>query len=131
MLRHLILVALSVVAYGCISQRPQLVQDPVRIAVHQHNAAPVPGAKGDILVRLGDITGGQVMLSVERASGDILVEPRSVRDGDVIPFPMGGRTHYVTVIRLANYLVGDDFGEFELSATPPSARSAAVGSACP
>ena len=92
---------------------------PLVVAIGQRHSAPVPGTGGEYLIRIGDITGGQVMFSMERRSGVVLLEPRSVREGQVVSFDLGGRPCYVRVVRFVNYLVGDDYGEFEVSSNPP------------
>ncbi len=98
----------------------ELRSDPARITVLQRRSKPIPGFHGVIKVRIGDITHGQVL--VEIISEDILrpvVDTISARQGDVIPFVLGGTEYYVSVIELRNLLVGDDFGVFEITTKCP------------
>ncbi len=95
-----------------------LPADPVRLAIHEGNEAAIPGSKGQIKIHLGDITGGQVMLSVTKADEEQLVDPYSVRPGEVIQVQLGDEELYIKVVKLHNFLLGDDFGEFEVSKSP-------------
>ncbi len=97
------------------TEKVVLPADPVRLTIHQRNKATIPGSKGQIKIHLGDITGGQVMLSVTKADEGLLVEPHSVHTGDVIQVQLGDEELYIKVVRLRNFLLGDDFGEVVVS----------------
>ena len=96
-----------------------LPQDPITVSVHQRTREAIPGSQGTIYVRLDDITVGQVMLSMENARGDTILDGRSVRDGDVLEFQMGDRRHYLQVVKLYNLLFGGDVAELRVSTTKP------------
>ena len=95
-----------------------LPEDPITISVHQRTKGAIPGSQATRYVRLGDVTGGQVMLSMENARGDTILDARSVKNGDVLEFDMG-QVHYLQVVKLHNLLFDEDFVELRISATKP------------
>lgn len=78
------------------------------IAVVQRRAAFLPGTRGWLRVRLGDITAGQVLLELRDAEGNAVIPQRSVAPGDVLEVPLAGRTVELKVDKLVNLLIGDD-----------------------
>ena len=103
---------------GCAATRLALPNDPVRMTVLQRHTKVIPGSQEQVQISLDDITGGQVLLSIRGPDGKI-VDAVSVRAGDVIPFAVGRHEYYLRVVELRNFLTGDDFGVFEISAEPP------------
>jgi hypothetical protein len=98
--------------------------DPVRITIVQRHTKAIPGFRGLIKLKIGDITQGQVLLEI--VSENVLrptVDTISVQTGDVVPFVLGGVEYYLSVIELRNLLIGDDFGVFEISANRPDQTS--------
>lgn len=114
-----LVVLVATVACQQVPLRQALPEDPVTIAVHQRRSAAVPGSGQALFVRLGDITGGQVMLGIEGPEGQSVVDARSVRYGDVVRFDLSGEEHYLQVLKLHNMLFDNDFAELRLSATLP------------
>jgi len=88
---------------------PALTLPPggARLPIAQRSTKAVPGSDGLLQVHLGDITRGQVQLSVAKTNGTTLIAPTSVKEGDALPFVFGGR-YFVTVVELTNRLVGGD-----------------------
>jgi hypothetical protein len=80
-----------------------------RVRVVQRRTADVPGSGGRLQVHLGDITRGQVELTVNRTDGGGVLPPQSAAQGDRVGFRFEGRTCRVTVVELTNVLVGDDY----------------------
>jgi len=117
--------------------RPRLNPDPLTITVMQNGTQDIPGLQGLAKVRIGDITRGQVMLTVADAADQSLASPTSVRPGEVVSFKVKGVNFYLRVARLKNKLLGGDYGEFEISSkdqwpsasTPSPAAAAPPGSA--
>jgi hypothetical protein len=87
---------------------PTLLARGASVTVDQRSTAFVPGTNGRLRVHLGDITRGQVQLTLATADGVTLIAPTSVRDGDVLPFTFDGGHYYVTVVELTNRLIGSD-----------------------
>lgn len=90
------------------------------MTIIQRDTKPIPGSKNTLKVRLGDITEGQVLLSIHGMYDKVVVDTVSVHPGDVVPFQVGENKYHLTVIELRNLFVGDDFAVFEVSAAPPS-----------
>lgn len=110
---------------------PKLNPDPLQITVVQRGTQDIPGLQGLARLHIEDITDGQVVLSILDAADQPLLTPASVRSGQVISFKLKGRRFYVRVSRLKNKLLGEDFGEFEISSsviwpTPPAGPGAAA-----
>ena len=103
---------------GCATSRLALPNDPVRLTVLQRHTKVIPGSQEQVQLSLDDITGGQVLLSIRGPDGKI-VDAVSAREGDVIRFAVGRQEYYLRVVELRNFLTGDDFGVFEISAEPP------------
>jgi hypothetical protein len=100
----------------------QLERDPVQLTVVQRYAEHIPGSRGSIIVAIGDVTGGQVLVEVVKCDGSTLAGRMSMKPGDVREFPVQGRDYYLTLTALQNYLIGDDFAVFEISADRPSKK---------
>ena len=92
---------------------------PVDVTVVQREGALIPGLTPAAKIQLRDITEGQVLLSIkDEKANDVLAE-RSVRAGDALNFSLGGQTYYLEVLKLDNVAIGDDFGVFRVTTTPP------------
>jgi len=87
------------------------------VTIIQRCSKEIPGSNGYLRLSLGDITAGQVLTTVEAADGTVLVEETSVRAGDSLTFRIGEEDYKLTLTRLVNLLIGDDFGVFEVSTT--------------
>lgn len=80
--------------------------------VVQRRSQDIPGSRGYLKVRIGDVTGGQTFVEI-RASGRTLVGQTPLREGDRISFSLGLRTSYtLQLIKMVNFLFGDDYCVF-------------------
>ena len=70
-------------------------------------------------IRLGDITAGQVLLTLYSRDGKDLIRRTSVKEGIHLPIEMGEEKYTLSVARLANFLVGDDFAILKISKILP------------
>jgi hypothetical protein len=94
-------------------------REPTRITVKQRGDGWLPG--GTLRLHIGDITGGQVLVSVTDRDQRVVHGPRSVREGDA--FTIAGLR--ITVARLENMLVGSgDFAEFDVTLASPATQPA-------
>ena len=96
-------------------ERIALTPDPLQLTVVQRSTQAIPGLKGLAVVHLGDITRGQVALSIHDDAQRPIVTEMWLQQGDAIPFHVNGQTFYLHVRRLENHLIGDDRAVFELS----------------
>jgi hypothetical protein len=107
--------------FRAIPDRLELERDVEEFAVAQRTAAEIPGTRGWLRVRIDDVTGGQVLLRVDTATGMPVVPRRSARDGDHVEVALGRERAVLHLRRLVNLLIGDDHAEF---AVMPAARFA-------
>ena len=88
---------------------PTLPEDPITISVEQSESEWIPGSAQGLSVHLGDISHGQVMLSIQDSENHVVVDGRSLRRGDVVAFEMGTRRHYFQLMEL------DETGALKMS----------------
>jgi hypothetical protein len=93
-----------------------LSSDPLRLTIKQRETRAVPGANDTVLIQLGDITRGQVLLSIVGADGTPILDTTSLREGDGIPFTVKGSGEFtIDLLELHNTLTGDDFAVLSVS----------------
>jgi hypothetical protein len=85
--------------------------EQARFTVVQRRSEDVPGTHGYVQVRLGDITGGQVAITLRAADGEDFATAQSAKVGDVVHFDLRGQRHVVVVEKLVNMLMGEDHAE--------------------
>src|SRR5687768_5678685 len=104
----------------------KLPEDPLRLTIKQRETLPIPGLHKAIRIHLDDITAGQALVEVNTIDDRELVRRRSLKQGEVVSFELGGKRYYVHVVELKNFLIGDDYGVFDVSTTPPPATRPAT-----
>ncbi len=109
----------SLLVAGCTVTKIDFGNDPIRMTIIQRHSKAIPGSRNTVKVKIGDITGGQVLLSVHGVLRNTIVDTVSVEPGDVVSISIGKNEYFLRVIELRNLLVGDDFGVFEISDAPP------------
>lgn len=87
---------------------------PYTFTVIQRRSLYLPGFDGKVRLTIGDITAGQVIITVSGKDGEAIVTRRSLRAGDVIVFSVGQRRYKLRLRKLTNYLIGSDKAQFEL-----------------
>jgi len=92
---------------------------PVRMTIVQRHSEFVPGSRETVRVSIDDITDGQVLLKILDRRDDPIIQTRSVKAGDIVTFRLGGKQYYLGVLELRNFIVGNDFGVFEIATEPP------------
>ena len=117
MKRLMISLMLIVSPLGCMTVRVSLPTDPVLMTIIQRHGKPIPGSHKAVHVEIGDITGGQVLLSIRGRFGRSIVDTVSVSEGEAVEFEIDRTPYRLKVIELRNFLIGDDFGVFEISST--------------
>jgi len=86
-----------------------LPEGEAQFTIVQRYTESVPGSDDYLRLRIGDITGGQALLTLRTADGREIVTRRSVRQGESVPFQLGENEYELTVERVVNFLVGDDY----------------------
>jgi hypothetical protein len=117
--------------FGCPKEQPPappqkltppaslLPELPAEMVVQQRTTTPAPGTEGAVQVTIDDITRGQVMVSLALKSGEPLLAPTSLHEGESASFELGGQTYHVTLEDLNNELIGDDSAILVIDDQPP------------
>ena len=99
-----------------------LPEDPLHLTIIQRTSKFIRGSDGKLSVHIDDITGGQVLVEILRDSGPALVDTISMKPGDIVKFHVAEQEYHLILIRLENFLIGNDFAVFEVSTKAPSAE---------
>jgi hypothetical protein len=91
---------------------------PARVTLIQRHDTQVPGSNGQLRVHIGDITRGQVALTLSHADGRTIIAATSMTQHDRRSFPFAGRRYRLEIVRLKNNLMGDDRAEIAFRAGP-------------
>lgn len=91
----------------------------MRVAADQRSARVLPGSGGTVKLHLGDITRGQVLVTIQDNRRRPIAGAFSVGGNDVVPFHVGRRQFYLKVIELRNLATGVDYGVFEITSKRP------------
>jgi len=102
--------------------RLKLPEKTVKLTILQRRSKPIPGSDERILVRFGDVTAGQTLVSVRTDEGDVLLDDTSLRPGEAAGFRVGEKPFTLKLRELKNFLVGDDFGVVEITAGSPEEK---------
>ena len=87
----------------------------VEMTIMQREEQAIPGSDGSVRIRLGDITDGQVFISVVTADKDFLLQRTSISQGDNAGFSVGKKQYAIHVKELRNILIGQDFAKLIVS----------------
>ena len=82
---------------------------PSRVTIIQRREQALEGSQGTVIAHIGDITGGQTLLTIRDSAGNQLLSTRSVGVGDVHSFTVGNASFDVEVPELNNFLTGEDY----------------------
>lgn len=80
-------------------------------SVVQRGAAHMPGSRGWLVVRIGDITMGGTELEIRDANGREILAHRLVFEREAVSFALADERYVLVVDRLVNILIGDDHAE--------------------
>lgn len=92
-----------------------LTSVPLTLTAKQRTITPVPGSDPLLEISLGDITSGQVQTSLV-TDRQLILPPRSMQVRDSIQFHFQDHTYQLTLTKLDNALIGEDFATFEITA---------------
>lgn len=103
---------------GCSREQPlpaevtPTLSVPIEMTVGQRTTTPVTGSEGRLDLTVGDVTGGQVMVSL---AGEALVLPqRSFRPNDTAEFSFAETRYTIRLTEMANALIGEDRATFRI-----------------
>lgn len=94
---------------------PIVLSAPIEFQMEQGSTVALPDSNDGILIKIGDITRGQVITSLSWFDGAIIVTARSMRENDRLTFEAEGHRYVITLKELRNVLAGEDTARFELS----------------
>ncbi len=95
----------------------------VDLTIIQREERAIPGSDGTVRIRLGDITEGQVLLTVVTSGNKLLLDTTSVSQGDKVEFSVGGKRYTLEIKELRNVLIGDDFAKVVVEEAVPKRAS--------
>jgi hypothetical protein len=78
------------------------------VRIRQRTSAEVPGSRGYLRIRIDDISGPRVPLTLATADGSTLVDDAILVEGDEARFDLGDRHYKLVVERVVNELIGED-----------------------
>ena len=88
--------------------------DKATVTLYQRSVRAIPGSRGQLFIQIGDITAGQVLVSVYGPENRPVLDMTSIRQGRALPVVVGQREYVLILDRLVNLLVGQDFAVFSL-----------------
>jgi hypothetical protein len=88
---------------------------PVEWTVRQRSTSAVPGSNNSLLLTIDDITRGQVMVSLAKTDGSVILNQQSMREGGVAEFNFGGVDYLLSARSLQNSLLGQDHARFAVT----------------
>ncbi len=99
------------IRYRLMPQKPiiDFTFDEARLRIGQRRWKELPSSRGSVRLSLGDITGGQVLVTISGPKSEVLLESRSMREGEMATFSVGDQTLALRIDRLVNILVGQDY----------------------
>lgn len=101
-----------------LKKTAELAEVPVSMTVRQRSTTTVPGSNDVLQVTIDDITAGQVMVSIAKKKGEVLLPLTSLRSGETKTFKLGRTDYQLKVKSLRNQLIGDDFADLEIGLAP-------------
>ncbi len=123
MLRPMVLFMVICVAVTCSGDDKPAPPTPLldlpdgrlKVTVEQRGSTRIPGSGGLLILRVGDVTGGRVDTSLIAPPLPTALPKTSMSPGDVARFTFGDEDFELTLVKLHNALVGDDFATFEIT----------------
>jgi hypothetical protein len=93
----------------------KLAGNVVSVLAYQRRSCEVPGSDKALFIELGDITHGQVHVSVRTADYKNVVPPTSLRQGESLALDLGEEQYVLYVRELVNVLIGTDWAVLDLA----------------
>lgn len=89
-------------------------RDVVTQTVYQRETRKIPASDGSLSFHLGDITGGCVLVSVIDRAGNPLIDRKEMREGDFARTKVGPEDFAISLDRLVNLLIGEDYATLSI-----------------
>lgn len=95
-----------------LPKRLEFPWDEAKITIYQRCSKELPGSIGSLRLWIGDITAGQVLVSVYGPDGEPLVPTTSMQEGDMVPLRLEEQEYVLHLEQLVNLLIGADYAVF-------------------
>lgn len=92
-----------------------LPHDQTSLRVEQRTQETIPGSRDRLYIHLGDITRGQVEMTLGDTEGGAPIPSRSVREGDRIDFQVAGYPYVLFVDEFETHVMAADAAHFLIS----------------
>lgn len=89
-------------------------RDVVTQTVYQRETRKIAASDDSLSFHLGDITGGFVLVSVLDRSGNPLIDREEMKEGDFITTKIGQGEFVISLDRLVNLLMGEDYATLSI-----------------
>jgi hypothetical protein len=116
--RHIIVFVLLATMSACqrnASPPTPLHELPITMTVPQRSTTAVPGSAGLLFIRTGDVTMGQVTVTLSDGQSATLLPTQSMYSGDERMFGYAGTSLQLRLDTLSNALIGQDYATFTIS----------------
>ena len=90
--------------------------DRAQLTIYQRENKRIPGSGGGLTINLGDITAGQVPVTIHGPVWETIVDTKSMREGDVLILPLTDHEYVLRLETLINKMIGRDYAIFTLVA---------------
>ena len=95
-------------APGTAAKAPQFATPPVTMTVAQRSTTVVPGSGEALRLTVGDITRGQVDVSLSKKDGSVVLAPISLNPRGSTHFKYESGEYVLKLTKLSNALIGED-----------------------
>jgi|GEM_PF-1209105 len=96
----------------------------VEFTVLQRRSQSIPGSDGQVVVAIGDVTGGHVTVTIRSPDDQVLLPATSMKVDQSAAFRVGGTDYQLTLTALRNVLIGDDRATFTVRPAAPATAPA-------
>lgn len=102
---------------------PTITGLPLSLTLRQRSSKFVPTSADKLKLTTGDITTGQVTVSLSLKDGKTVLGPRSMKRGDSEIFQFGNKEYSLKLVDLRNALLGEDFADFTITGKIPEDKN--------
>ena len=97
---------------------------PVEMTIVQRQSQAIPGSGGQVLVAIGDITGGHVTVTIRSADDQVPLPATSMAVDESAAFRVGDADYHLALTALRNVLIGDDQATITVRPAAPATAPA-------
>jgi hypothetical protein len=113
-------------ALKAVPDRLDFKGSSITLTMVQGTAVEVPGSRGFIWIKIGDITGWRMLLTLSTVLRENLIEATSVREGGRLSFAVGREKYDLEVVDIKQSLINDDIAVLRITRVGPAQKPAAA-----